>query len=93
MSKVQTRIFSQGAQFELPDFLLSGLCFSPEGKVEKAGWLRCVWHTLEPGPDLPSPLKFDQEKNQPIITNEGEEEGFFRSAQGRPASKLADQVT
>ena len=54
---------------------------------------RYVWHSLQPGPDLPLPLKFDQEKNLLIMTDKGEEEGFFHTARGRPASKLAHQVT
>ena len=54
---------------------------------------RYVWHSLQLGPDPPSPLKFDQEKNLLIIIDEGEEEAFFHTARGRPASKLADQVT
>lgn len=37
--------------------------------------------------------KFSKAKNQRIITGKGKQEGFFRTAQGRPASQLADQVT
>lgn len=70
--KIRTSSNFHGLSFQFPSFRLIFIWLQrPEGKGENM----MVWthwaHVSAQGPSLPSPLKFDREKNQLIITGQG----------------------